>query len=220
MKRLSLDDQIGLRSMVSGNVWNDMSRFLKSRGEQLQCKQLMNPLTMHAGHSMDCKAKLNAKMNEYALEYEAGVWTSAAEKKVSFVRMASMHNGAQEFASRMHAKGLTCWHLNLQQDEYRVQVQFDKGGASTKVTMHSYNLKEKNSIRNSYLIGIYEGDKDDRETIRAIFGGSGLCSGERERCRVGDGLAPPTVFLILEGVRGASPPPPYPIVQLCYFSPK
>jgi hypothetical protein len=131
----------------------------------------MNPLTMHAGHSMDCKAKLNAKMNEYALEYEAGVWTSAAEKKVSFVRMASMHNGAQEFASRKHAKGLTCWHLNLQQDEYRVQVQFDKGGASTKVTMHSYNLKEKNSIRNSYLIGIYEGDKDDRETIRAIFGG-------------------------------------------------
>ena len=49
-------------------------------------------------------------------------------------------------------------------------MQIDKGGKSTKIILTHYNLVDKNSTKNVLLIGIYEGDKDDREVIRAIFG--------------------------------------------------
>jgi len=59
---------------------------------------------------------------------------------------------------------------NIPENVLWVLLSGDKGGKSTKLLLQFLNCKEQHSVHTARLLAIFEGDKDNYECIKEVFG--------------------------------------------------
>ena len=115
--------------------------------------------------------QIRKKMSEYQLPFESGTYQTAGDnpKTVNFVRITQVDDVMNMVIKELDEAKLLENLPGLPNNELYVLLTGDKGGSSTKVMLQILNTKSGHSVRSAKLIGLYEGEKDNRERIEAIF---------------------------------------------------
>ena len=115
--------------------------------------------------------QIREKMSKYELPFESGTYQTVGDnpKTVNFVRITQVDDVMNMVIKELDEAKLLENLPGLPNNELYVLLTGDKGGSSTKVMLQILNTKSGQSVRSAKLIGIYEGEKDNRECVEAIF---------------------------------------------------
>ena len=116
--------------------------------------------------------ELRNHIGKLELPFESGTFTIESGKSVNFVRVSDVKFVLKRIVEEMTENDeLTNLEIVGQNTLY-VSLLVDKGGTSTKLLLQVLNTESQaHSNRYAKMIGIYEGDKENRDCIEGIFGG-------------------------------------------------
>lgn len=114
--------------------------------------------------------EIREHLKSMEFEYECGNFESSNGKKVSFVRVANMSDVVKKSVTQLNESGFFVEKSNIPNNLLWVLLTGDKGGKSTKLLLQFLNCKEQHSIHTARLLAIYEGDKDNYQCIKMVFG--------------------------------------------------
>ena len=105
------------------------------------------------------------------MPYESGTYTTKGNpsKTVHFVRITDIKTVYKRMVQELVDTNSIEYLKHLDPNTYVLLTQ--DGGDSTKLLLQILNSDFSHSVRFATLIGIYEGDKENRECMEAIFGG-------------------------------------------------
>lgn len=109
-------------------------------------------------------------MKSLEFQYECGNFESSSGKKVSFVRVTNISDVITKTVAQLNESGLLLKKSNIPENVLWALLSGDKGGKSTKLLLQFLNCKEQHSVRTARLLAIFEGDKDNYECIKEVFG--------------------------------------------------
>lgn len=114
--------------------------------------------------------KIRSHLKSLEFQYECGNFESSSGKKVSFVRVTNMSDVIAKTVAQLNESGLLMKKSNIPENVLWALLSGDKGGKSTKLLLQFLNCKEQHSVRTARLLAIFEGDKDNYECIKEVFG--------------------------------------------------
>lgn len=89
---------------------------------------------------------------------------------MSFVRVANISDVITKTVAQLNESVLLVRKNNIPQNVLWVLLSGDKGGKSTKLLLQFLNCKEQHSVHTARLLAIFEGDKDNYECVKEVFG--------------------------------------------------
>ena len=116
--------------------------------------------------------ELRKYIGELELPFESGTYTTREGKSVSFVRISNVEFVIKQLVEELIQVDALETPDNIDSNTLYLLLPGDKGGSSTKLLLQVLNTADVHTHSNRYakLIGIYEGDKENRECIEAVFG--------------------------------------------------
>ena len=114
--------------------------------------------------------KIRNHLKSLEFQYECGNFESSSGKKVSFVRVTNMSEVIAKTVAQLNESGLLMKKSNIPENVLWALLSGDKGGKSTKLLLQFLNCKEQHLVRTVRLLAIFEGDKDNYECIKEVFG--------------------------------------------------
>jgi len=103
-------------------------------------------------------------------QYECGSFESSSGKKVSFVRVTNTSDVIAKTVAQLNEGSLLMKKSNIPENVLWALLSGDKGGKSTKLLLQFLNCREQHSVHTARLQAIFEGDKDNYECIKEVFG--------------------------------------------------
>ena len=116
--------------------------------------------------------QLRKYLGTLEIPYETGSHVTSDSKTVHFARVTDIKFVITSMVQELIASKSLNTPQNIPNDTLYVLLADDKGGSSTKILLQLLNAdtEKQHSVRFAKLIGIFEGDKDNRECVEAIFG--------------------------------------------------
>lgn len=114
--------------------------------------------------------KIRSHLKSLEFQYECGNFESSSGKEVSFVRVTNMSDVIAKTVAQLNESGLLMKKSNIPENVLWALLSGDKGGKSTKLLLQFLNCKEQHSVHTARLLAIFEGDKDNYECIKEVFG--------------------------------------------------
>ena len=113
---------------------------------------------------------LRKYVQDLEFQHECGTVKTEGGTTVSFVRVTDVADVVRRVVTELSVSLELKDHQNLDPSVLSLLVTGDKGSASTKLLLQVMNSKVQHSIKNAKLLAIFEGSKDNRESIEAVFG--------------------------------------------------
>ena len=138
-----------------------------------QIRMLKRDFTETFGFDVfESEKELRNYIGKFEMPFESGTFANESAKSVNFVRVSDVKFVLKQLVEEMIDNNeLTNLEIVGQNTLY-VSLLGDKGGTSTKLLLQVLNTESQaHSNRYSKMIGIYEGDKENRDCIEGIFGG-------------------------------------------------
>ena len=89
---------------------------------------------------------------------------------MSFVRVTNISVVITKTVAQLNESGLLMKKSNIPGNVLWALLSGDNGGKSTKLLLQFLNCKEQHSVCTARLLAILEGDKDNYECIKEVFG--------------------------------------------------
>ena len=105
------------------------------------------------------------------IPFESGTFTTQGGKTVNFVCVVNVKEVIEQMVEELIESNSLKSPENINENTLYITLLGDKGGTSTKLLLQVLNTNDSlvHSNRAAKMIAIYEGDKESRECIEAIF---------------------------------------------------
>ena len=116
--------------------------------------------------------ELRDYFGKLSMPFEGRVYTTSGDdpKEVHFVRVVNIGRVVTQMLDGLTSSNLLCPIPNVKDCELYLLLTGDKDGSTTKLMLQTLNSDRNHSVRAAKLIGIYEGEKENRERIEHLLG--------------------------------------------------